>query len=198
MELKLPSGARRVLLHSCCAPCSCAIMESLAQAGVEYLVFFYNPNIHPATEYARRKEENLRFATKIGACVIDGDYDHAMWATAVRGLESEPERGRRCGACFDLRLSTAAAYAATHGFDTFTSSLGISRWKDFDQVTACGVKAATRHPGLTYWSVNWRKGGRQQRMLELIKAEGIYRQEYCGCPYSHRGSPHSVGAREVT
>ncbi len=186
-NLELPSGVRRLLLHSCCAPCSCAIMEALAEAGIDYLVLFFNPNIHPAEEYLRRKEENLRFATKIGARFVDGDYDHALWAEAVRGLESEPERGRRCEVCFDLRLRGAADYAAKHGFDAFSSSLGISRWKDFEQVTACGVRAAALHPGLIYWTLNWRKNGRQQRMTELVKTEHLYQQDYCGCTYSFPG-----------
>ena len=180
----LPPQEAKVLLHSCCAPCSCAIMEALSASGLDYLVFFFNPNIFPRDEYLRRKDENLRFANRIGARFVDADADHAVWAEATKGLEDEPERGRRCAACFDLRLGAAADYAVEHGFTLFTSSLGISRWKDFDQVTASGLKAASRHPNLTYWAINWRKDGRQLRMSELIKAENLYQQTYCGCPPS--------------
>ncbi|CAB4243262.1 Epoxyqueuosine reductase QueH [Methylacidimicrobium sp. AP8] len=161
-------------------------MESILAAGCELTVFFYNPNIHPLREYELRKRENIAFARKLSVPFIDADYDTDRWFARVRGLEWEPERGARCTVCFDLRFERTALYAAEHGFPVFTSSLGISRWKDFDQVTRAGMRAAARYPGLTYWTYNWRKRGGSQRMIEISRQERFYQQEYCGCLYSLR------------
>jgi predicted adenine nucleotide alpha hydrolase (AANH) superfamily ATPase len=179
-----PQGARSVLLHSCCAPCSGGIMEALLEAGLEVTLFFCNPNIHPHSEYLLRKEENQRFAEKLGISFVDADYLPAAWFDAVAGLEREPERGRRCSACFSLRLDAAARCAAELGIPLFATTLGISRWKDLAQVDACGRQAAARYPGVSYWGYNWRKGGGSQRMIEISRREGFYHQEYCGCRYS--------------
>ncbi|MDD2677493.1 MAG: epoxyqueuosine reductase QueH [Methylacidiphilaceae bacterium] len=185
-EFELSAGETKVLLHSCCAPCAGAVMERILAKGAELTVFFYNPNIHPHAEYELRKRENIAFAQKLSVPFVDADYDTDNWFSRVRGLEWEPERGVRCTACFDLRFERTALYAAEHGFPVFTSSLGISRWKDFEQVTGAGVRAASRHSGLTYWTYNWRKLGGAERMISLSREEGFYQQEYCGCLYSLR------------
>uniref|UniRef100_UPI003341549E epoxyqueuosine reductase QueH n=1 Tax=Castellaniella defragrans TaxID=75697 RepID=UPI003341549E len=184
--LNLPEGHQKVLLHSCCAPCSGEIVEAIQASGIEYSIFFYNPNIHPIQEYEMRKEENVLFAQKHGIEFIDADYDVDNWFERIKGFENEPERGHRCTLCFDMRFERTALYAHEHGFDTITSSLGISRWKNMAQVTASGERAAARYPGLLYWAYNWRKGGGSQRMIEISKAEHFYQQEYCGCVYSLR------------
>lgn len=181
-----PGGGNRVLLHSCCAPCSGEVIEALHAAQVEFSVYFYNPNVHPRQEYVLRKVENARFAKKIGIPFIDADYDAREWFSRVRGLEWEPERGQRCRKCFDIRFERTALYAYEEGFSVITSCLGISRWKDFDQITSCGVHAASKYPGMIYWAFNWRKKGGSQRMLEISKRESFYQQEYCGCIYSLR------------
>lgn len=186
LKLIPPNGAKKILLHSCCAPCSGDIMESFVASGIDFTIFFYNPNIHPRDEYEIRKDENIRFAQKKGIPIIDADYDRDNWFRRVKGLEWEPERGRRCSACFDMRFERTALYAFEHGFKVITSSLGISRWKDMAQVTASGVRAAGRYPGIVYWTHNWRKGGGSQRMYETAKRENFYKQEYCGCVYSLR------------
>ena len=184
--LQLPNGETRVLLHSCCAPCSGEPMQKLVEAGIDFTIFFYNPNIHPVREYEIRKEENIRFAQKHGIIFIDADYDSDNWFTRVKGLEHEPERGERCTVCFDMRFERTALYAHEHGFRVFTSSLGISRWKDMNQINGCGHRAAARYPDMVYWDYNWRKGGGSARMIEISKAEHFYQQEYCGCVYSLR------------
>jgi len=181
-----PNGEKKVLMHSCCAPCSGDIIENLAAAGVEQTIFFYNPNIHPKHEYEMRKNENIRFCKKINIPFIDADYDRDNWFKRVKGLEMEPERGKRCSMCFDMRFERTALFALENGFKIFTSSLGISRWKDFNQINQSGIRAASRHPGLTYWTFNWRKKGGSARMYELSKKEKFYKQEYCGCVYSLR------------
>ena len=140
-----PGGQNKVLLHSCCAPCSGEVMEALLASGIDYTIYFYNPNIHPLKEYLLRKEENMRF-------------------------------------------EKAAQYAHENGFPVFTSSLGISRWKNMNQINDCGRRAAEKYPGLVYWDFNWRKGGGSARMIEISKRERFYQQEYCGCAYSLRDS----------
>lgn len=184
--LTIPNNSKKVLLHSCCAPCSGEVMEAMTASGIEYTIFFYNPNIHPIKEYEIRKEENKRFAEKHNIPFIDADYDADNWFERVKGMEHEPERGIRCTECFDMRFERTALYAYENGFDTITSSLAISRWKDMKQINGCGERAAARYPNMLYWTYNWRKGGGSQRMLEISKKENFYQQEYCGCVYSLR------------
>lgn len=181
-----PGGEKKVLLHSCCAPCSGEVMEAMLASGVEYTIFFYNPNIHPEREYLLRKEENIRFAEKRGVPFVDADYDTDNWFARAKGMEWEPEKGVRCTMCFDMRFERTALYAHEHGFKVMTSSLGISRWKDMNQINASGKRAAGPYEGLTYWDYNWRKGGGADRMVEISKREEFYQQEYCGCVYSLR------------
>lgn len=190
-----PGNTRRVLLHSCCAPCCADIMQEMQRSGLELEVLFYNPNIHPLKEYELRKSENKRFADALHIPFVDLDYDKDNWFTRIAGLENEPERGARCTVCFDMRFERSALYAAEHGFGVFTSSLGISRWKDMNQINGCGERAARRHPGLSYWTFNWRKGGGSQRMIEIAKARHFYQQEYCGCAYSLRDTNRARQAR---
>src|SRR5699024_5008247 len=133
-KLVLPGGHNKLLLHSCCAPCSGEVMEALLASEIDFTIYFYNPNIHPQKEYLIRKEENIRFAEKYNIPFIDADYDRAEWFERAKGMEDEPERGIRCTMCFDMRFEKAAQYAHEHGFPVFTSSLGISSWKDMNQI----------------------------------------------------------------
>jgi len=181
-----PGGEKKVLLHSCCAPCSGEVMEAMLASGVEYTIFFYNPNIHPEREYLLRKEENIRFAEKHAVPFVDADYDTDNWFARAKGMEWEPEKGARCTMCFDMRFERTALYAHEHGFPVMTSSLGISRWKDMNQINASGKRAVQPYEGLSYWDYNWRKGGGADRMVEISKREEFYQQEYCGCVYSLR------------
>ena len=113
--LSMPEKREKLLLHSCCAPCSGEVMEALHASGIEYTVFFYNPNIHPVREYELRKQENIRFAEQHGIEFIDADYDVDNWFERVRGLEHAPERGERCTVCFHMRFEPPALYAHAHG-----------------------------------------------------------------------------------
>ena len=184
--LDTPNDSKRILMHSCCAPCAAEIMDALAASDIETTIFFYNPNIHPRDEYEIRKQENIRYAEKLGMEFVDADYDAKNWFDRTKGMEDEPERGIRCTACFDMRFEVTADYAAAHGFDLISSTLGISRWKNMQQINGCGERAAARHEGMHYWTYNWRKQGGSQRMIEISKAEEFYQQEYCGCVYSLR------------
>ena len=186
--LKTPNGQKRILLHSCCAPCACEIMDAIRESGIHQVVYFYNPNIHPQEEYELRKSENKRYCEKNHIEFVDGDYDTDDWFKRVAGLENEPERGHRCTLCFSMRFERTALYAHEHGFSLISSTLGISRWKNLHQVTHCGEKAAERYPDMAYWIINWRKQGGAQRMIEISKQESFYQQEYCGCVYSLRDS----------
>jgi len=155
-------------------------------SGIEYTIYFYNPNIHPRKEYELRKNENIRFAQKFGVPFVDADYDRDDWFARAKGMENEPERGARCTMCFDMRFERTALYAHEHGFPVMTSSLGISRWKNMEQINDCGARAAARYPDLSYWDYNWRKQGGATRMIDISKREAFYQQEYCGCAYSLR------------
>lgn len=186
--MTLPHGEKKVLLHSCCAPCSGAVMEAIHKMGVELTIFFYNPNIHPEKEYELRKQENIRYANKLAIPFIDADYDPETWFAGAKGHEWDPERGERCSYCFEMRFVKTAKYASENDFKVITSCLGISRWKDFDQVTQAGVRAASLFPGVFYWEFNWRKEGGSARMYEIAKEEEFYQQQYCGCIYSLRDS----------
>ncbi|USQ14275.1 epoxyqueuosine reductase QueH [Legionella lytica] len=185
-RLELPNGADKLLLHSCCAPCSGEVMEALISSEINFSIFFYNPNIHPVQEYEIRKQENIKFAEKHNIPFIDADYDKDNWFERAKGLEWEPERGKRCSMCFDMRFERTALYAHEHGFPVISSSLGISRWKDMNQINDSGLRAAAHYPELVYWTYNWRKNGGAARMYEIAKREEFYKQEYCGCVYSLR------------
>ena len=180
----IPAGAEKVLLHCCCAPCSGAIVEWMVQNGLRPAIFFSNSNIFPQEEYVKRREEIVRYAKLFGLEVIDDEYDHETWLEAVRGLENEPERGARCSACFRFRLQRAALYAAAHGFDTLTTTLASSRWKDLEQVGAAGEWACSVVEGAPlWWNRNWRKGGLQPRRDAIIREQGFYNQTFCGCEF---------------
>ncbi len=201
-KLILPPEAKdnRVLMHSCCAPCAGDLMERMKESGIELTILFYNPNIHPKKEYEIRKNENRRYAEKLGITCIDLDYDVQNWFARAKGFENAPERGERCTKCFDMRFERTALYAAENNFSTITSSLGISRWKDMDQINDCGVRAAKNYDGIIYWTYNWRKEGGAARMYEIAKREEFYKQEYCGCIFSLRDTNNwrkSRGREEI-
>ena len=188
--LTLPPEAKnnKVLLHSCCAPCAGDLMQRMLASNIDLTIFFYNPNIHPKKEYLIRKEENISFAKKLNIPFIDADYDVVNWFARAKGLENAPERGERCTKCFDMRFERTALYASENNFNIITSSLGISRWKDMDQINDCGLRVAKKYEGVNYWTYNWRKAGGASRMYEIAKKEEFYKQEYCGCIYSLRDS----------
>ena len=185
-NLKLPKGKHKLLLHSCCAPCSGDIILRLKESAIDFSIYFYNPNIHPEREYMIRKEENKKFALKHEISFIDADYDKDNWFELTKGMEWEPERGKRCSTCFDMRFIKTASHAQKHGFDIISSTLGISRWKDFNQINNSGIKAADLFDKISYWTYNWRKQDGSKNMLILSKNEEFYMQEYCGCVYSLR------------
>ena len=196
LEIQAPMGEKTVLLHTCCAPCSSAIIEALMQNGITPVIYYCNPNIYPQEEYEIRKNECTRYAQSLGLEIVDADYDHENWLDAVKGLENEPERGGRCLKCFKLRLLRTAQYASERGIKVITTTLASSRWKSLDQINEAGLWAcrqltarrssAAPHDEVIWWDQNWRKGGLQERRLQIIKEYDFYNQLYCGCEFSTR------------
>ena len=183
---------KEVLLHSCCAPCSSAIIEWMTQNDVRPTIFYCNPNIYPLEEYLIRKNEITRYAEQLGLRIIDDDYDHDLWLKEVttrlseKGMDAatQPERGSRCLECFRLRLLRSAKKCEELGLHEFTTTLASSRWKSLDQINEMGHWAASMVNGVTFWDKNWRKGGLQERRNQLLKENGFYNQLYCGCEFS--------------
>ncbi len=182
LELNVPG--QRILLHACCAPCSSAIVECLVNHGYRPVIFYSNSNIFPENEYEKRKNECIRYAMETGLDIVNDSYMHDEWRCIAKGLEREPERGLRCTECFRYRLERAARYAHENGFDVLTTTLASSRWKDLAQVNAAGKYACGLFPDVTWWDMNWRKGGLQERRNEIIREHGFYNQLYCGCEFS--------------
>lgn len=173
-----------VLLHACCAPCSAPILEWMLANGIRPTIFYYNPNIYPREEYDIRRDECSRYARRLGLEMVEGEYDHAAWQAAVAGLEREPERGKRCSACFRMRLLATAKMAQEKGFERIATTLGSSRWKNIAQIAEAGNGAVSQVEGVSFWDRNWRKGGLQERRRILLAENGFYNQQYCGCEYS--------------
>ena len=201
--IQAPMGETKVLLHTCCAPCSSAIIEALLQNGITPIIYYCNPNIYPQEEYEIRKEECTRYAQALGLEIVDADYDHDNWLACMNGLENEPERGGRCLKCFMLRLLRTAEYARERGIKVITTTLASSRWKSLDQINEAGLWACETLRQMpvphsddsllgveavlpVWWDQNWRKGGLQERRLQIIKEYGFYNQQYCGCEFSMR------------
>ncbi|MDR1332115.1 MAG: epoxyqueuosine reductase QueH, partial [Tannerella sp.] len=174
VRLHAPGDAKEVLLHTCCAPCAGAVVECMMANGLRPTLFYFNPNIFPHEEYVRRRAESIRLAAALRLPIVDGGYDHAGWLQQVKGLEGEPERGRRCLACFTARLAETARYAHAHGFTVFATTLASSRWKSLQQIDEAGQRAAAPRPPLAFWAQNWRRGGLSERRSEMIREYGFY------------------------
>ena len=183
------SGRRpRLLLHSCCAPCSSYVLEYLNRA-FDIAVFYYNPNIAPAEEFEHRVAEQIRLAESLpheGRIeVIRGAYDPQVFYDAVRGHEDDPEGGARCERCFRLRLAETAKLAAARGDDYFTTTLTISPLKDAQLINYIGLELSAG-AGVPWLPCDFKKKNGYKRSCELSELYGLYRQDYCGCVFSRR------------
>jgi len=174
----------KILLHTCCAPCGAYVIEQL-QKDFKVTVYFYNPNIHPFEEYEKRKGEIEQFCQRHGIKFIEEKYCPADWFLAVKGLESEPERGRRCLVCFKMRLGKTAEFARENGFDLFTTTLTISPHKRTDQIFAAGQEAEEKS-GTKFLAQDWKLSDGFKCSCKISKKENFYRQRYCGCVFSKR------------
>jgi len=184
-ELPRLSG-KRLLLHSCCAPCSSYCLTQVAPV-LRTTVFYYNPNLDSEEEYERRKREQIRFLEETGyADFLDCDYAPEEYRLAVKGLEGEKEGGARCTVCFRLRLFRTAAEAKNGGFDCFATTLTVSPLKDAARINGIGYAAQEKF-GVKYLPTDFKKRGGYLKSTELSRIHGLYRQNYCGCVFSRRG-----------
>lgn len=191
----LPDHSRRLFLHSCCAPCSSYCLEYL-RAYFEVTVFYYNPNISLPEEYRHRVEEQKRLIGELNGQIgkedgaglnrisfVEGPYEPERFYEIARGLETCPEGGERCFACYELRLREAAQMAKAGDFDYFTTTLTISPLKNAQKLNEIGQRLAQEY-GVAYLPSDFKKKGGYQRSIALSKEYGLYRQDYCGCAYS--------------
>lgn len=193
----LPDHHRRLFLHSCCAPCSSYCLEYL-RSFFEVTVFYYNPNISMPEEYRHRVEEQKRLIGELNAQIrmaakqqavpnkisfVEGPYEPERFYEIAKGLESCPEGGERCFACYELRLREAAQMAKAGGYDYFTTTLTISPLKNAQKLNEIGQRLAAEY-GAVYLPSDFKKKGGYQRSIELSREYGLYRQDYCGCAYS--------------
>ncbi len=175
----------KCLLHICCAPCGGFVIKELQNMGYEVTAFFYNPNIFPQEEYDLRLQEVKRFCAKEKVKLIIGEYRHEDWREHVKGLELEPEKGKRCEVCFNLRLSEAAQVAQENSYDAMASTLTISPHKDAVLINKIGHEMADLY-GLTFIDRVWRKENGFKKSCDLAEQEKFHRQDYCGCEFSIR------------
>ena len=176
----------KVLLHSCCAPCSSYVIEYLSKY-CDLTILYYNPNISPIEEYNKRKNEQIRLINEIPTInkidIIDCDYDNDLYESSIKGLEHEPERGSRCTICFTLRLEKTAIIAKEHGFDYFGTTLTVSPYKNSNIINEIGLDLADKH-NISFLISDFKKRNGYKRSIELSKTYNLYRQDYCGCKYS--------------
>ena len=178
----------RLLLHSCCAPCSSYVLEYLSRY-FEITVFYYNPNIYPPEEFGKRVEEQKRLIAQLPAehpiSFLDGPYEPERFYEMARGLEQIPEGGERCFKCYRLRLSETAEMARAGKYDYFTTTLSISPLKNAEKLNEIGGQLAKDY-GVDYLYSDFKKRNGYKRSTELSKEYGLYRQDYCGCVFSMR------------
>lgn len=206
---------RKVLLHACCAVCMAYPVELLRESGFEPVVWFYNPNIYPETEYQRRRDELIRYCEEKGYEYLIGDYEPEKWRQFVQGLENEPEKGARCEKCFEFRLDRTAQKAKELGIKYFTTTLTVSPHKVSRQVFAAGEAAAEKVSEalllesdshvqdmafalhrvndcsasvdyMKFLKMDFKKQDGFLKTMKLAKENNFYRQQYCGCEFSYR------------
>jgi predicted adenine nucleotide alpha hydrolase (AANH) superfamily ATPase len=179
-----------LLLHSCCGPCSTAVVERLAER-YHLTIFFYNPNVSDREEYERRKAAQLDFIRQYNRCAdrsgnlefIEGAYEPALFEEAARDFADAPEGGARCRVCFRLRLEKAAETAVLHGIDSFATTLTVSPHKDYETITQIGAQIGLRYC-IRYLAEDFKKKDGYRRSVELSKRYGLYRQTGCGCRFA--------------
>ena len=180
----------KLLLHACCAPCSSYVLEYTAKF-FDITVLFYNPNIMPAEEYYKRLGEMEKLLTAAEypnpVKLVPDRYDPAEFIAAASGFESEPEGGARCGKCFELRLCRTAELAAEGGFDYFATTLTVSPHKNAEEINTVGARLGEQY-GVRWLPSDFKKRGGYQRSIVLSREYGLYRQNYCGCPYAQNTS----------
>ena len=181
-------GKKRLLLHSCCGPCSSYVITYLTKY-FDITILYYNPNIFPYDEYLKRKEEQIRLINEIDTenslDIKDCDYDNDLYENLIKGLEKEPERGKRCNVCYLMRLDKTAALAYENGYDFFCTTLSVSPYKNANLINEYGSSLEDKYKVRWLYSDFKKKDGYKQSIL-LSQKYNLYRQNYCGCVYSKR------------
>ena len=172
----------KVLLHSCCAPCSSHVV-TLLKEYFDVTVLYYNPNIYPLEEYLKRKNEQIKLLEILNIPIMDIDYDHNEFKENVKGLEDEKEGGARCNKCFALRLEKTAILAQLNQFEYFCTTLTVSPYKNSQIINKIGAILEQKY-NVKYLYSDFKKKEGYKRSIELSKQFNLYRQEYCGCKYS--------------
>lgn len=185
-RLEREGSVPTLLLHSCCAPCSSYVLETLS-SRFEITVFYYNPNIYPEEEYWKRVEEQKELIRKMPLLhpvhFLEGKYEKERFYEMAKGLEHVPEGGERCFRCYRMRLEEAAKAAADGGFDHFTTTLSISPLKNAQKLNEIGMELEEIY-GVPYLLSDFKKKDGYKRSTELSREYGLYRQDYCGCVFS--------------
>lgn len=171
---------KRILLHTCCSVCAASPVERLHSQGYEVILFFSNSNIFPEIEYQTRLQSARKLAGLLNLQLMEDLYDHESWLNHIKGLENEPERGRRCIKCFEYNLKRTAVAARTIGIPDFTTTLTVSRHKPSRVIFSVGSSL----PGFV--SIDFKKQNGFSRSMQLSREYGLYRQNYCGCEFSMR------------
>lgn len=179
---------KKLLLHSCCAPCSSYVIEYLTNY-FNITILYYNPNIEPIEEYNKRKEEQIRLINSIpkkyNVNIMDCDYDNDIYKIVIKGLENEPERGSRCLKCYKLRLEKTAQLAKKNNYDFFGTTLTVSPYKNSDVLNKIGNELESIYK-IKYLYSDFKKKNGYKRSIELSSIYNLYRQDYCGCIYSKK------------
>ena len=187
-KLQKEQRVPRLLLHSCCAPCSSYVLEYLSNY-FEITVFYYNPNIFPENEYTKRILEQQMLIgdmkMKYPVSFLAGNYDRERFFEMARGIEHLKEGGERCFKCYELRLEESAKVAQDGGFDFFTTTLSISPMKNAEKLNEIGTTLGKKY-GVSYLQSDFKKKNGYKRSIELSKTYDLYRQDYCGCEFSFR------------
>lgn len=194
-NLSLEADSKSLMLHSCCGPCSSYVMEYLCDK-INITVFFYNPNIYPLDEYNKRKEEQKKLIDEYNALgkninYIDGDYNYSLFKDITKGYENEKEGGARCHICYKFRLEETAKMAIKHLADYFATTLTVSPYKNAKAINNIGLDIQERL-GVKYLKSDFKKKNGYKRSIELSNIYNLYRQDYCGCEYSHNEAINKI------
>ncbi|MDT8317589.1 MAG: epoxyqueuosine reductase QueH [bacterium] len=185
LEVIKGSGKRpTLLLHLCCAPCSSYVIE-LLNSYFDLSLYFYDPNIHPQEEYIRRRDEAQSYAEAENIVFYEGPYDVERWHELTKDNKADPEKGGRCSICYDMRLEAAARFACSLECEYFTTVLSVSPHKDAGRINETGLRLS-EGLGIRYLPADFKKKEGFKKTVEMGKASGFYRQDYCGCVYSKR------------
>ena len=176
---------KKIILHACCAPCASYPIQKLAEDGYEAVVFFYNPNIFPFEEYRIRKNELEKYCKKLGVEFFEGEYEPEVFHQKIKGYEKEPEKGKRCSFCFNLRLKKTAEFAKSKNINFYTTTLSVSPHKNFNQILE-EANLIKKEIDVEFIEYNFKKQDGFKISRAIAKENNMYAQKYCGCEYSMR------------